>query len=719
MLVIEVSLTRVLSVMYYSNYVFLVLSTAMLGLGLGAAAGAWRPGLRRRELLGVWATLASLSAGLLVAATLWMAQPALTLVAAALPYAFTGLALSSIFSLHPAASFRIYWADLLGAGLGTFASLLLVNMLGGSGGLLAGALLLGCAALMLRGTAAALLVTAAALLANASLGWLEPDMSHLPTPKPISEALASGAEIAATRWDAFARNDLVYRPDVDAYYLYIDGAAGSVVPDLNHPAVWQRDIGMLPFLADTPASAFLFGPGGGLDLALAREANTGHLVAAELNGAGIELVRGLAPLTGDVYADVELHVDEGRSVLRQGGELFDLIFLSHVITQTADPRGYSLSEASVYTVEAFADYLEHLTPQGQIALKLYDELTLTRALFTGIEALKQRGSSDAQAARHLFAALDTRTSPPLPLLLVRNQPLTREDAIGLARVAEGLGLGLLFVPGLLANPPLDGLLNGTTSVAEMVAASASNGVQLLPARDSRPFFFHFETGLPRALRPLAIATALLAIVGLAWLLLSLFTPRRADWRAAPLVFAALGAGFMALELSVLQRSQLFLGHPTLALTLVLGTLLIGGGMGSLLGGMLLGKDSRKALVWSSFAVLVLALGWHLSWPWIGGLSQGLPLPARVAIAVLSLLPLTLALGVPFPAALRLLRNRPDSVAGAWALNGVGAVVGSVASVLLAMLVGYGATFLFASTCYLLVYLAALRPWRFLRVGVRQ
>src|SRR5690606_18263432 len=108
---------------------------------------------------------------------------------------------------------------------------------------------------------------------------------------------------------------------------------------------------------------------------------------------------------------VDMHTDEGRSVLRHLGQEFDLVFLSHVITQASDLRGFAMSEASTYSVEAFGDYLQHLTPDGVIALKLYDELTLSRAFMTAVTAIAATGVTEAEAARHLFVALDASTNP--------------------------------------------------------------------------------------------------------------------------------------------------------------------------------------------------------------------------------------------------------------------------------------------------------------------
>lgn len=694
-LLFEVSLTRQLSLVHHSGFVFAVLSVALLGLGIGAALAAVRPGLRSRGMLGTWLALACVSA-LLVTFTFSLPAPAplLLIALSAVPFLFSGLTLSTIFSLYPASSHRLYWADLMGAGTGTLLALPLLDWLTAAGSASAGALLMGLAVLFIRPLpVAAAGAPALALVLLLSSGWLGPAGPGLAPGKSLSAELAGAAQVVSQAGNSFAHSHLIRRQD-GSHYLYVDGAAGSLVPLTDDPRL-TRDIGFLPFAAVQPDSVFLLGPGGGLDASLARLAGAERIVAAELNGPGLQLVE---QVSQSGYRGVELHVDEGRSVLRRLDENFDLILLAHVITQSSDLRGFALSEASTYTVEAFSDYLGHLTPDGLLALKLYDELTLARAFFTAFTSLEDAGMTDP--ASHLFAALDQTAGQPLPLLIVSRAPFDRPAAVSLARQAENMGFSLLYVPGLLANPPLDGLAAGTASVELLAANAAEGGVNLLPVRDLRPFFFQFETGLPAVLQPVAYGAA--AVFAASVLLLAM-RRRPAVWPAAPVVFAALGTGFMATQLSLIQRSQLFLGHPTLALSLVLAVFLFGGGLGSLLG-----ERFRRPLLWGPLLTVLFAAAWHLAWPALTEPFQGSPLALRGTLAVLSMLPLTLVLGMQFPAGLGRLAGAPGRVAGAWAVNGVYSVLGSVAAVTLGILYGYQSALLLGSACYLLVLLASLR-----------
>jgi hypothetical protein len=707
-LLLELSLARVFSVLYTQSYVFLLLSLAVLGIALGASLAIISPRLRQLTKVAGWLALAA-SSTLLVCGVVVLSMGAglwLLLVLLLVPYSFLGLALVSVFSHDVTQSPLLYAVDLLGAGAAVLVSVPLLNLLGGLNAVMLAAVLMALASLSINTnittsitpsrswTSVLTVIVINVGLVQAFSSFLQLDMHRLAVSKPILERLEAGADILDTRWDAFARTDLVYQPAQDAYYLYMDGGAGSIIPDAARPERWQQDIGSFPFVADEPDSAFLIGAGGGLDVAQAQAAGVTDITVVEVNRASVDMVRELEAYAGTVYdAPVEVIIDEGRSVLQRSQQTYDLIFLSQVISQAAEARGLVMAENRLYTVEAFQDYLEHLTPNGQVVFKLYDELTLTRALLTAVQSLSETGLSQADASQHVVALLDVRSNPPIPLLIVKKQALDRTEAIRLARVAEAQGYALLFVPHLLANPPLDALATGQLSLAEILEQTPD--VNLRPVTDNQPFFYQFEPGLPRFLQGLL---GLLAILLLATIILYAFLQQRipVEFKLSPWLFACLGVGFMALEISLLQRTQLLLGHPTLALGLTLGLLLIGSGLGSYLSHWFQAVPHRGIAI-SALSVGVLWLLITFGWPFVEAALQSQHLVIRVlGVSGLVFLP-AVFLGMPFPLALsRLGQHHPRLVAVAWSVNGFMSVFGSVAATALAL--HYG----FASTAWLVV-----------------
>lgn len=776
-LALEISLTRLFSVLFFPPAVFGILSLAILGIGLGAALITWRAAAssqasmaslgesepvqagRYASYVPLFLAGAALSiVGLAIAATIPALQLALFPLVL-LPYLFIGAALTALFSARPEESPRLYLADLLGAGLGALLAIPLLNWLGGLNAVLSTAVLLALAGRLLAkevttplesGTGHAEIgrdsspraalytavisgVTLVILASNLLFSWLAIDMGRLPAEKPVASALrgTNGAalaegdgEIVETRWDAFARTDLVDPADGSPYRIYMDGAAGSVMPPAEGADFLWDDIGLFPFATEQPQRVFLIGPGAGLDVWFALQSGAEEIIGVEVNPASVDLVNAYAAYNGDLYGrpQVQIVIDDGRSVLQRDQTRYDLIFLSQLVTLAAERNGYALVENSSYTVEAFNEFLAHLTPDGQIGIKVYDEPTLTRALSTALAAFRSQGLTDQEGLQHIIALLDGDAEPPIPLLIISKQPFTREDSLSLGAVAQQVGFVPLFLPGVVAQPPLDGVAAGTISFSTVIADAEND---LSPTTDDRPFFFQFERGIPQALRPLLWGALGIVIVGT--LLAAAHqqhstAPATGRWKAgimtAPLYFAGLGLGFILVEIGVIQQTRLFLGHPTTAITVALATLLIGGGIGSGIAGRLsrqgqthknrggvsrTGPALQSTLaisLWPLLTVLLFLSLWLLLWPMVQDQFAAARPLFRILVVVAALLPLGMVMGMPFPLGLQAAANwGQGQVPLAWAVNGVMSVVGSIFAVTLAILLGYTAVLLAGGFAY--------------------
>jgi len=713
-LVLEIGLTRLFSVLFFPPAVFGILSLAILGIGLGAALVTWQANWRDFARVPLYLELAAVGvAGITAAATI----PAIQFTLFALvvvPYLFIGMTLTTLFSHTPERSPQLYLADLLGAGVGALLAVPLLNWLGGLDGVLSTAVLLALAGGILAKrpflSLPLLLFSLTFLLFTSNLlsPWLTINMRHLPSQKPIADSLAnSPGTIVDTRWDAFARTDLVDPGAGAPYRLYMDGAAGSVMPPAVDNAFLWEDIGFFPFATEQPQRVFLIGPGGGLDIWFALQSGAAEIVAVEVNRASVELGADHAEYNGDLYAraHVTTIIDDGRSVLQRDTSQYDLIFLSQLVTLAAERNGYTLVENSSYTIEAFNQFLDHLAPDGQIGIKLYDEPTLTRALSTALAALRQRGLTDQEGLQHIMALLDSNVQPPIPLLIIRKTPFSRDDSLSLGAVARQVGFTPLFLPGVLAQPPLDDVAAGTRPLAEIIADADND---LSPTTDNRPFFYQFERGIPQTLWPLLWGVGIVIMLGTGLIIRQQRHMIHRRWAvAAPLYFAGLGLGFILVEIGVIQQTRLFLGHPTTATTVVLATLLIGGGIGSGLAGRWLRDRSTFALQ-PLLALFVMLALWLLLWPAMRNQFMGEQLWLRILIVIASLMPVGLVMGMPFPLGLRVVANwQRQQVALAWAVNGVMSVVGSVLAITLAIQFGYSTVLLAGGIAYGLAAVAAL------------
>src|SRR5262245_14453464 len=247
-LVLEVSYTRVVSFKFFYFYAYLVLGLAMLGLGAGAVCTALASGWPRRSLESLVARVclvgsAAVGAGYAVVARvpfdtakLWSGiAEALKLGAICLAlfagFFAIGVAIAAILARRPSPIHRLYFADLMGAGLGAAGVVWLLASIGPPACIfLSGAALAATGLGALRGTRApaqrALLAAAAALLAAPVVA---PRLLPDPLPDRFGKHLEPRNVIDFSRWSPVFRIDVSRLPDVDDRFRAIlhDGLWGS------------------------------------------------------------------------------------------------------------------------------------------------------------------------------------------------------------------------------------------------------------------------------------------------------------------------------------------------------------------------------------------------------------------------------------------------------------------------------------------------------------
>jgi hypothetical protein len=171
-----------------------------------------------------------------------------------------------------------------------------------------------------------------------------------------------------------------------------------------------------------------------------------------------------------------------------------------------------------------------------------------------------------------------------------------------------------------------------------------------------------------------------------------------------LYFVALGLGYILVEIALIQRFVLFLGHPTYALTVVVFLMLLASGAGSASSQRLLAKTTRVRPV---LAVIALWVGAYIiAVPRVLGTLVGLPFPAKLLISGLLLAPLGFAMGMPFPTGLRQIADG-STIEWAWAMNAASSVLGSVLAMVVAIQFGLNAALAGGAAAYVAAMLLAL------------
>jgi hypothetical protein len=758
LLMTELALTRIFSVTMYYHFAFLAISIALFGLSAsGVTLFVTRrklEGLGTRELLAslaivhASATMVALFAlvRLRVGLTYSLENLGLMLLIyalAALPFFTGGAVVSLAFARLTARINVLYAADLLGAAVGCVGLIPLLNYLGAPGGVVAAAVLALASAIAVAPTPRRTRVAAgAAVLLALPLG------AQLAGFAPFDVVGTKGHEtdrLLFSKWNSFSRvavydrthGDWSLSPTytgkvADSLFMDIDSAASTpIVKDatsIDNTRYLRSELTAVAYYLAERSAGFrtlVIGPGGGRDLASALTFGAGKVDAVEINPiiARDIMLNRFREYSGNIYGDprIAIHIADGRNFVRRSTDKYDVIQASLVDTWAATAAGaYTLTENSLYTTEAFEDYLNHLTDTGV--------LTITRWVFDGLRLVSLAQDACARqgldAAQHLAIIRYGRVAT----FILKKTPFTASDVSLLESTAARLGFKLLYLPGIAPDPGADDVIEmrraGTSAADYSRLILAKDRRQFLAAypqdiratTDDRPFFFHttrlrdqFDVAFGRSMLFGNGLSALLTLFGISLLLVLVFIvgpllfaaarPQR-GWAAWLAYFGALGTGFMLLEVALLQDFVLLLGHPVYSLTVTLFSLLLGTGLGSLAGRRVRDERVQTVTARALLAVVGVAVVAAFLLPRLIDLAIPWPLALRIGTAIAVLVPIGVLLGMALPGGMRLLaRAQPDVVAWGWGINGAFSVVGATLAVFIAMNWGFSVTLLTGALVY--------------------
>lgn len=762
-LLLEISYTRIFSFKLYYYYTYLVIGLSLLGIGTGAVLVTISSRLRNAKteaivMGGMLAAAASVVVGYVIIALVEIDTRAIWEYGSLSSFANIGRLVVICFALF--ASFvavgviiatllgrrtddvgRLYFADLLGAGIACAIVVWLLGSIGAPATVALAGLILAAGGLRLAwghariapavGVALVLVLLAAALRPG-----LLPDQRVDATKVQLDDS-----NTLYSSWSPLFRVDVV-QPTPDVRLLYHDGLLGSAIyrydGDPSTLTRFDHDPRSIPFdvLGKAPKDVLIIGAAGGHEILTSLYFDADHIDAVELNPVTYSLVT-------DEFADFSGHLadnphvnyvkGDGRSYLARSDTTYDMIWYpapdSYSASNAASSGAFVLSESYLYTTETIKSSLEHLQPRGVLAAQFgefdYDAKPnrTTRYVATAREALAELGIDDPSG--HILVA----TSPAgddggnLSTIVVSPTPFTRAQVAAFLDTLDAIpGAMLRYAPGNAQD----------NSVSELIALDDDDLDQWLAdypydvraISDNRPFFWHFtpfddvianfdqpidrtdfedSVGERVLLLLLGISVAFAAV----FLLLPFFRIR-SIWSELPrkprsaLYFAALGLGFMFFEISLIQKLTLFLGYPTYSLTVTLMSILVFTGIGALWSNRF--KHRTRAIIPVLFAAIVALTAFYLFalTPLTDAL-LGWPLAARIAVTFIVLAPLGLCLGMFMPLGLGtvsdLTEHPHEYVAWGWAVNGFASVVGAVLTTVLAMTFGFNLVLVLALAVY--------------------
>jgi len=662
------------------------------------------------------------------------------------PYVLLGVAVSLALTRSSQPIGLVYGVDLIGAAAGCLVALALLTitdtytavLLVGAIGALAGAAFdaarrkAGDDRHATRSPASSLHAAPRPVIACVALVIVAGINALLGTdglrPRVVKGALESGYRVTAERWNSFSRIALTMRPHGAAYlwspsivapdveldqgWLNIDGSAGSPIYRFaGDPATLdflRYDATALAYYIRHAGRAAVIGIGGGRDLLTASVFGFRDITGVEYNPIFVSLfAHDYRAFSGaDRIPGLSLFVDDARSWFARSTEHFDLIQMSLIDTWAATGAGaYSLSENGLYTVNGWKRFLARLTATGVFTVSRWyapqqpDETA--RIVSLAMAALIEMG--ERHPSQHIYLAANGNLST----LIVGRNPLSARDVEVLEQQVARLRYHTIVAPG---HEPADRNLArilAAQTTGELVRIGATSLLNLAPAWDSNPFFFNqlrlsSPAAMLRALSAsegvmhgnLSASLTLLTLVMISMLVAAaaVLAPARSSVRHASTrtllfssaYFLTIGIAFMFVEMSLIQRMSLFLGHPIYGLAIVLFSLILATGLGSLV------SDRLMRLSVAALAGWPVALAAYLATmpAWLGSLLDATetgPLIERAAVCLITIVPAGVLMGLMFPTGMRLCgRIDQRMTPWLWAVNGAAGVLGSGCAVLVSI-----------------------------------
>jgi spermidine synthase len=750
-LLLEISLSRIFSVLFFHHFAFLIISTALFGFGFSGVYLFFRkPAPEKLDRnLGIAAILFGLST--LIIYRILLIMPAqseemmqrpesiirllLNYALLAIPFYFSGYVISAILTSFPKYSGKLYAYDLIGAALGCLSVLWLIPELGASGAVVLASLIAGISAMIFARRKKIILLCAVGFVIGCLLLIPQAEKFFTFPIKGIVESKYPGRQVRTEKpefsaWSPISRID-VYPTSSANKIMLLDGGSNvsSMTPfngDLSalKPRYNWR---VVPFVISRRSTACIIGPGGGEDVLNALSFQTLSIDAVEMDPLIVKLVQGrYRNFIGEVFNQpgVSTVNDEGRSFLRRSKKQYDLIQQVHNISPIAIASGaLNLSESYLLTKEAFQEYWDHLKPEGMLAINRWG---VVRAASIASQVLQANGVHDPEN----YAIVTSRQKSGTDIsFYLKKGKIADNDLKKLSEFSNALGIRIDYAP----HPSYQTDRNvyyRLLSIQSRDAFIKEADIDLSAPTDDRPFFDHIQklgsfqqsssvvpNEINRVLRFLNRGDmALFTLLGEAAVLSSLFIlipvvrfakHNSAISRWAVLAyFSSLGLGFILIEISLIQKHILFLGQPVYSIISVLFSVLLSSGVGSYLFERYFREGSER--FWLAFVPIILGtllLLELLIMPFVFHIFLGSSKVIRFCISALLIAPLGIFLGMPFPLGIRILGMRaPEIIPWGWALNAYATVIGSILAVMFAILLGFRMNFAIAFLTYTIGFL---------------
>lgn len=762
----EFTLTRILSVSLWYHFAFMIISVALLGIGVSGVAVSLFPKLMQKpidKLLAVLSIIYGASVILTFVISYYIPIDPFSLftqkiqfviipvyyVLITIPFFFSGLIISVLLTKFSGEVSKLYFFDLTGAGLSVFAFTLLVPLTGGNGTIVFVSAFGFLAAMIFSYKKDNRLFVTSFILMICVFAFLikkEDILQIRVTPNKIyANYIAERPDLNMfTGWNTISKIDVMKEEEAspDGYNVMLaiidEGNATTNIPNVRKmpPLTKPYDASNLAFVGkDSADKVFIIGSGGGGEVLVSMYHSAKKVTGVEINGLLNDIITNtLAGWTGQLINNnpkVEIITDDARSVIKRSKDIYDVIISAHTISASAVSSGsMSMVENFIMTKEAVKDYLKHLDNSGILYISR-PEAQIPKLITTLKEAGKELGIKNDEFNYVVFRRPATEyevTNSYLAGVVYKKNGFDLLDMMSLRNEANSLGLDIEFDPLTLQDNIYNKLVNSKTIELEI----AKNPSVLTPATDDKPFFddnykfsdvnwstvkdvFSQDDKAILALKSKPVAqitllTMLVQVLIISILLLiipAIFIKGDRKFKVDKkflMFFAFIGLGYISIQISLIQKFTLFLGQPVYTMLTVISSMLIFSGIGAKYSQKFINESRTKLYsVFLIIAIYTMFVG--LVSPVLFEALFSLSLILRIIITIILLAPLSFFMGMPFPTGISMLKNDDSRMVGiSWAVNGFFSVIGTVITMILAMVFGFKIIFFMAGVFYLFALL---------------
>jgi hypothetical protein len=585
-------------------------------------------------------------------------------------------------------------------------------------------------------------------------------------PMVVKDRLISPSEVLYEEWNSFSHVSTSKRKDryldywgpspsaprkrVPQYIMQIDGGASTTLCPIEEIELLRYDVTNIVYYIRNKGEACIIGVGAGRDVQAALWFGLDRIVGLEINPIFIKMLKNEFREFAGIAdrKEVELVHEEARSYLSRTEETFSVIQMSLTDTWAATGAGaFALCENGLYTTDAWKIFFQRLSPDGIFSVSRWHSSKnigeMGRVLSLGTAMLLELGVKNPH--EHLVIISAHRTSS----LLLSKQPFTRDEVEQLEHVCSRLKFHLALAPGHPGARPLLEKIVFSKSIEELERSIEDEPLNFKPTTDDDPYFFNMvkfsslfslfkelrkETSKDTPAsqtRPFVsikykmgvvpgnlIANLVLIILVICLVILSIGTIvlplairnkeiylksdiRKISWWPA-CYFCLIGAGFMFIEIALIQRLSVFLGHPIFALSVLLFTIILSAGIGSYLSEWLPLTRSPWMYIYPS-AITIMIYVVHYLTSQIAFVFASSPMIVKILISIVVIFPLGMLMGTCFPAGMRMVKkSSKNETPWYWALNGIFGVLCSALAVTVSVYFSISTTLFVGSICYLLL-----------------